>query len=406
MYCYYTACQATGGDSSIFQQFLHMYNGSMTSDSSVFNAKENLSAVILAGGRGSRMGHSDKGLIMLAGRPLIAHVIERIAGQVAHIWINANRNLAEYQKYGYPVITDQNDDFMGPLAGIASALSDAQTSYLLVCPCDTPHPPTDLAQRLYNTLTEHDADIAVADDGERLHPVFCLIKTDLGSSLSEYLAQGGRKIDRWFDKLKTVRCDFSDKVDAFRNINTPEDLKRLETEMMNTNDSTPPIIGFCAHSGTGKTTLLKQIIPILKGRGFSLGIVKHAHHDFDTDQPGKDSYELRKAGAKNMLVSSSRRWTLINEHFGENEEATLAELIDIITHQSLDIVLVEGFKRETFPKIELHRRGLAYPYMYGQDPHVVALATDENPPSDVAIPILDINNPNQIADFIIEYCRL
>ena len=295
---------------------------------------------------------------------------------------------------------------MGPLAGIASALRDVRTSYLLVCPCDTPHPPTDLAQRLYNTLIEYDADIAVADDGKRIHPVFCLIKTNLRPSLSEYLAQGGRKIDRWFDKLKTVSCNFDDSVDAFRNINTPEDLKKLEMEMINTNDSTPPIIGFCAHSGTGKTTLLKQIIPILKDKGFKLGIVKHAHHNFDTDQPGKDSYELRKAGAKNMLVSSSRRWALINEHLSENEEATLDELVDIITRQSLDIVLVEGFKRETFAKIELHRRGLDHPYMYSRDSHVVALATDEDPPSDITIPILDINDPEQIANFVIEYCRL
>ena len=383
-----------------------VYNGSMISDSSAFNAKENLSAVILAGGRGSRMGDSDKGLIVLAGRPLIEHIIERIARQVTHVWINANRNLAEYQKYGYPVIPDENEYFMGPLAGIASALRDVRTSYLLVCPCDTPHPPTDLAQRLYNTLIEHDADIAVADDGKRIHPVFCLMKTNLRSSLSEYLAQGGRKIDRWFDKLKTVRCNFDDSVDAFRNINTPEDLKQLETEMMNTNDSTPPIIGFCAHSGTGKTTLLKQVIPILKDKGFKLGIVKHAHHNFDTDRPGKDSYELRKAGAKSMLVSSGRRWALINEHFNDNEEATLDELVDIITRQGLDIILVEGFKRETFPKIELHRRGLEHPYLYSRDPHVVAFATDENPPSDITIPILNINDAEQIANFIIEYCRL
>ena len=383
-----------------------MYNGDMISDNSVFDAKENLSAVILAGGQGSRMGHSDKGLVMLAGRPLIEHVIECIAMQVTHVLINANRNLAEYQKYGYPVITDENDEFMGPLAGIVSALGDVQTPYLLVCPCDTPHPPKDLAQRLHNMLTEHNADIAVADDGERIHPVFCLMKTDLRSSLSEYLTQGGRKIDRWFDKLKTVRCDFGDKADAFRNINTPEDLSKLEKEMMNKNDGMPPIIGFCAHSGTGKTTLLKQIIPILKDKGFKLGIVKHAHHNFDTDQPGKDSYELRKAGAKNMLISSSRRWALINEHFSDDEEATLTELIDIITRQNLDIVLVEGFKREAFPKIELHRHGLEHSYMYSQDPHVVALATNENPPSGISIPVLDINNHQQIADFIVEYCQL
>ena len=378
----------------------------MTSDHFFPKAKENLSAVILAGGQGSRMGYSDKGLMMLAGHPLIEHVVDRIAPQVATVWINANQNLPAYQKYGYQVISDENKDFMGPLAGMASALHHVQTPYLLVCPCDTPSPPTDLAQRLYKTLMEHDAEIAVASDGKRIHPVFCLMKTSLSSSLSEQLAQGERKIDRWFDKLKTVYCDFGDQADAFRNINTPEELKKLEIEMMNIDNNAPPMIGFCAHSGTGKTTLLKQVIPILKDRGFKLGIVKHAHHNFDTDQPGKDSYELRKAGAQNMLVSSSKRWALIHEHSGKNEEATLAELVHIITRQKLDIVLVEGFKHEAFPKIELHRSGLEHPYMYQQDTHVVALATDEKPPSDILIPILDINTPDQIADFIIKYCRL
>ena len=198
-----------------------MYNDAMASDNSISDTKKDLSAVILSGGQGSRMGYSDKGLIMLAGRPLIEHVIKRIAPQVDAVWINANRNSADYKKYGYPVIADENEEFMGPLAGMASALRNVQTPYLLVCPCDTPQPPVDLAQRLYTTLVEHDADIAVVDDGKRIHPVFCLMKTSLGASLSKQLAQGERKIDRWFDTLKTVCCDFSDQVDAFRNINTP-----------------------------------------------------------------------------------------------------------------------------------------------------------------------------------------
>ena len=367
--------------------------------------KENISAVILAGGRGSRMGYTDKGLMTLAGQPLIAHVIARIAQQVNAVYINANRNLPTYQQYGYPGITDENEDFMGPLAGMASALSCVQTPYLLVCPCDTPHPPADLAHRLYAKLIDSDADIAVVNDGERMHPIFCLMKTNLRASLLQQLAQGERKIDRWFGTLKAVDCDFSDQADAFRNINRPEDLKKMEIEMINFNDHTPPIIGFCAHSGTGKTTLLKQVIPILNKKGFNLGIVKHAHHNFDTDQPGKDSYELRKAGAKNMLVSSSKRWALINEHY-DDAEATLAELVYIITRQRLDIVLVEGFKNEAFPKIELHRSTMEHQYIYSQDTHVVALATDEKPPADITITVLDINSPSRIAEFIIEYCRL
>lgn len=370
------------------------------------DVKKNLSAVILAGGQGSRMGYSDKGLMVLVDHPLIEHILNRIVSQVATVYINANRNLAQYRQYGYSVISDENEEFMGPLAGMASALRNVQTPYLLVCPCDTPYPPIDLALRLYRVLVEHDADIAVADDGQRIHPVFCLIKTSLSPSLTEQLMQGERKIDRWFAKHKTVYCDFSDQANAFRNINTPEDLKKLEIEMTDLSDNAPPIIGFCAHSGTGKTTLLKQVIPRLKDKGLKLGIVKHAHHNFDTDQPGKDSYELRKAGAKNMLVSSSRRWALIHEHFNEDEEATLAELIHIVTCRRIDLVLIEGFKHEAFPKIELHRSGLEHSYIYSQDVNVVALATDEKPPTDISIPILDINNPAQIADFIVSYCKL
>ena len=176
------------------------------------------------------MGHADKGLITLNGQSLIAHVIQRIAAQVNALYINANRNLVTYKKYGYPVITDNNDDFMGPLAGMASALASVQTPYLLVCPCDTPHPPADLARRLYRTLMDNNADVAVVDDGKRMHPVFCLMKTSLGSSLSKQLAQGERKIDRWFDTLRSVSCDFSDQADAFRNINRPEDLEKLEVQ--------------------------------------------------------------------------------------------------------------------------------------------------------------------------------
>ena len=144
----------------------------------------------------------------------------------------------------------------------------------------------------------------------------------------------------------------------------------------------------------------------MKDKGLRLGIIKHAHHNFDTDQPGKDSHALRKAGAKSMLVSSSRRWALIHEHFNDDNEATLAELIHIITRQRLHLILVEGFKHEAFPKIELHRSQLGHPYLYQTDPHVVALASDEKPPADSPIPVLDINDAQQIADFIVAHCRL
>lgn len=174
---------------------------------------------------------------------------------------------------------------------------------------------------------------------------------------------------------------------------------------MNETNKPLPIIGFCAHSGTGKTSLLTKLIPILKNKGLNLGIIKHAHHNFDTDQPGKDSYELRKAGAKNMLVSSSRRWALIHEHFEGDQETDLDELIRIVGLQPLDLILIEGFKHKAFPKIELHRDELEHPYLYQQDQHVIALATNGKAPQDIRIPVLDINNVGQIATFILDYCR-
>ena len=164
---------------------------------------------------------------------------------------------------------------------------------------------------------------------------------------------------------------------------------------------TLPVIGFCAYSGTGKTTLLTSLLPLMKKRGIRVGIIKHAHHNFDTDQPGKDSYELRKSGAKQMLTSSSRRWALITELFGEETEATLDELLTYLHHPSLDLILVEGFKRESFEKIELHRPKLGKPPMYPQDKNIIAFATDAAAPAGIRIPVLDLNSPEQICNFII-----
>jgi len=161
-----------------------------------------------------------------------------------------------------------------------------------------------------------------------------------------------------------------------------------------------PVVGFCAHSGTGKTTLLVQLLQILRARGVRVGVIKHAHHNFDTDRPGKDSYELRKAGAQRMLVSSKRRWALVNEHVGEDRETPLEELVAIVGGAPLDLILVEGFKHESFPKIELHRKELKRPLLHPEDGNIIALATNDKPDADIGIPVLDIDNPRAIADFL------
>ena len=167
-----------------------------------------------------------------------------------------------------------------------------------------------------------------------------------------------------------------------------------------------PLIGFCAFSGTGKTTLLIQLIPILKARGIRLAVIKHAHHNFDVDQKEKDSYKLRHAGAKQMLISSAKRWALMSELDEQQDELTLCELIEQIDHKNIDLILVEGFKKEVFTKIELHRPSLGHPLMCIDDENIIALATDDvsNAPNNVVQ--LDINEPNEIATFITHHFKL
>ena len=163
-----------------------------------------------------------------------------------------------------------------------------------------------------------------------------------------------------------------------------------------------PVVGFCAHSGAGKTTLLVKLLRILRARGLRVGVIKHAHHEFDTDRPGKDSYELRRAGAHRTLVSSSRRWALVHEHFDADQEASLEELTATITREALDIILVEGFKREAFPKIELHRKELGRAHLYPGDGNVIALATNDENLGDIGIPVIALDDAEGIADFVIE----
>ncbi len=164
-------------------------------------------------------------------------------------------------------------------------------------------------------------------------------------------------------------------------------------------DFQTPTLGFAAFSGTGKTTLLTRVIPILRERDVRLAVVKHAHHDFDIDKPGKDSYELRKAGASQTLIASNRRWALVSE-LQAASEPQLAELMERLDHAHLDLILVEGFKQFVFPKIELHRARLCKPFLFPNDPSIIALACDELQVPQTSLPVLDINEPAQIADFI------
>lgn len=188
-----------------------------------------ITGLILAGGRGSRMGNVDKGLQTFRGAPMVLHVIMRLSPQTGSLMINANQNLGPYEGFGLPVWPDQLTGFEGPLAGLQTGLTHCDTEYLVTAPCDSPFLPEDLVQRLADAIGDGDLAVAVTEEGGRRqpHPVFCLMKSSLLSNLSEYLQGGGRKIDAWYRSLDFVEVLFEDES-AFRNINTLEELRRFE----------------------------------------------------------------------------------------------------------------------------------------------------------------------------------
>lgn len=165
-----------------------------------------------------------------------------------------------------------------------------------------------------------------------------------------------------------------------------------------------PLIGFSAFSGTGKTTLLTQLLPLFKEQGLRVGAIKHAHHKFEIDHPAKDSYRLRKAGANQMLVASRNCIALITERDDQQTEPALGDLLRALDTRTLDLILVEGFKREPFPKIELHRPSLGKQLLYPTDPNIIAIATDEQlSTTPCHIPVLDLNNPSAMIDFLLSH---
>lgn len=193
---------------------------------------DRVTGLILAGGRGSRMGGTDKGLQPLRGMPMAMHVLWRLAPQVTDVVINANRNLGAYEGFGRTVVPDASADFQGPLAGMLAGLPYCETEWMMVVPCDTPHLPTDLVARLLEAAELVDAPVAMpvtveADGRRQTHPVFLLVRGDLYDSLSVFMQNGGRKIDAWTGSIGAIEVPFDDSA-AFFNANTLAELNQLE----------------------------------------------------------------------------------------------------------------------------------------------------------------------------------
>ena len=191
--------------------------------------RESITGVVLAGGLGRRMGADgagdDKGLRPFRGRPMAAHVIERLAPQVGTLAINANRNVDAWRAFGRPVFGDRIAGFAGPLAGLHAAMWHATTPWLVTVPCDSPFLPPDLVERLARALVEADAQVAVARTGAQPHPVFALVDRALRDHLEAFLSTGRRRIDAWYAPLRVAEATFEDEA-AFRNINTADELAR------------------------------------------------------------------------------------------------------------------------------------------------------------------------------------
>ena len=191
--------------------------------------EQRITGLVLAGGQGRRMGSIDKGLVLLRGQPMVRHVIDRFAPQVAEILINANRNIPEYEALGHPVIRDLVDGFAGPLAGLHAGLMRAEHALVATVPCDSPFLPLDLVTRLSKGLEAQHADLAVARTMDQPHPVFALVRRSVLPHLAQFLDGGGRKIDAWYASLNATEVRFDDEADAFRNINTAAELDAAGT---------------------------------------------------------------------------------------------------------------------------------------------------------------------------------
>jgi len=195
-------------------------------------AREQITGLVLAGGRGSRMGGVAKGLQVVHGRPLLAHVLERLQPQVGPLLINANQELARHAQFGWPVIADSSDDYLGPLAGILAGLRACESDWLLCVPCDSPRLPRNLAARLSRACTEAQADLAYAVCEGQAQPVFCLLRPHLADSAAQFLAEGGRKLERWQQMQAHCALHFDQPSDAaaFVNLNSLSELHGLNPE--------------------------------------------------------------------------------------------------------------------------------------------------------------------------------
>jgi len=352
-----------------------------------------VTGVILAGGQSRRMGQ-DKARMQISRRTLFERALELLQHFCNSILIAGDR--PDLARPGLPALPDIYPG--SALGGLHTGLQAAATDWILVTPCDMPYPDPRIVARMLECRTGYDAVVPRTPAG--YEPVFALYHKNCLPPMEALLRRNQFRI---FDFYQRIRIRFLDPPElpagwerTLINLNTPEDLARIKEEQM-----TPPVVSIVAKSGTGKTTLLEKLIAELKTRGYRVGAVKHDAHSFSIDHEGKDSWRLTQAGADTMLITSPEKVAMVKQN-PPDREPVLTETIANYCGD-LDIVLTEGFKRSSMPKIEVHRQERSERLLCRgeeHDPALFAVASDQ--PLELDVPVYDLNDATGLVDLIVE----
>lgn len=353
-----------------------------------------VTGVVLVGGRSRRMGR-DKALLPFGGRPLVSRPLEACRALFARtLLVGAPR--PELCALGVPIVADE---FPGsPLGGLLTALRHAGTPWIFALACDLPWPEPRLMVRLVELRGGYD--VVVPRSARGYEPLCAVYGTGCLAPLEALRVAGNLRLFDLYPRVRTRVVPAAELADlvtpgrTFVNINTPEEFAMISTEAA---QKTVKAVSFVAKSGTGKTTLLERVIAELKRRGYRVGAIKHDAHRFDIDHPGKDSYRFTAAGADTMLISSPEKLALVKRHAA----APPIEELLATYFGDVDIVLTEGFKLSGLPKIEVHRRERSATLLCRgeeNDPTLLAVVSDE--PLALDVPVLDLDEPRQVADFV------
>jgi molybdopterin-guanine dinucleotide biosynthesis protein MobB/molybdenum cofactor guanylyltransferase len=353
--------------------------------------------MVLAGGRSTRMGE-DKAAKRLAGKSLAQMAAVRLSGQASPVFINS-RNAA-LAGLGFDLLPDTIEGQEGPLAGILAGLehvasSRPEASHLAVVPADAPFFPETLITRLAATINGPDTLAMAAYCGDP-EPAFALWPVSVAPRLRHWLETGGNRAIRAFATTCQVRLiDFVDGPShTFFNVNRPRDFERAR-DLMGLGKA-PKILGISGWKNSGKTGLTVRLVEELTARGYRVSTIKHAHHDFDIDKVGADSFRHRQAGAHEVTIVSGTRYAIMHELRG-NPEPAFEEVLSRLA--PCDIVVIEGYKREPVPKIEARRlEAKSRVPLAPEDPHIVAIAAD-HVVEDAGLPVFDLDDTMALADF-------